>query len=166
VKIIAVVGTGSGCGKTTVACSILRGLPGLGAVKISPHEAPSRIEWGAGAPGKDTDLYAVHGAAPVARIIGPRAEVAQSWGLIRDRFRECRGVVFEGACALDLPEELFTVFVVGEQGMADRERRNREILARADLVLDRSSTVGDSTLVSAISVFLLGPAADQGGSCP
>jgi hypothetical protein len=166
VKIIAVVGTGSGCGKTTVACRILRGLPGLGAVKISPHEAPSRVEWGAGAPGKDTGLYAAHGAAPVARIIGPRAEVASSWGLIRDRFRECRGVVFEGACALDLPEELFAVFVIGEQGLADREQRNREILARSDLVLGRSSPVDDATLLSAVGAFMLGPAADQGGSRP
>lgn len=73
-KIIAVVGTGSGCGKTTVACRILAEIPRLGAVKISPRDCESHVEWGAGEPGKDTDLYVGHGAIRVARIIGPRAD--------------------------------------------------------------------------------------------
>jgi ABC-type dipeptide/oligopeptide/nickel transport system ATPase component len=114
VKIIAVVGTGSGCGKTTIACRILREIPGLGAVKISPREGASRIEWGAGEPGKDTDLFVRSGAVRVARIIGPREEVGSSWGLMKGEFDGYPGVVFEGASALDLSGDRLVVFVHGD----------------------------------------------------
>ena len=165
-NIIAVVGTGSGCGKTTVVCRILRAIPGLGAVKISPREGESLVEWGPGAPGKDTELFAGSGADPVARIVGPRAGVPPSWELIKDRFARCRGVVFEGACALDLDEERCVVFVVGTSGMADREERNREIAGKADVILERSSPFDEAALLRAVRAFLAAPEVkgDRAGS--
>ena len=134
-KIIAVVGTGSGCGKTTAACRILRAVPGLGAVKISPREVASRVEWGAGESGKDTDLYVGSGAVRVARIIGPRSAVGLTWERIMDQFEACRAVVIEGASALSLPGEKFVVFVVGDPEDQFREGRDREIRAVSDIII-------------------------------
>jgi hypothetical protein len=154
VKIVAVVGTGSGCGKTTVACRILREIPGLGAVKISPREGASRVEWGAGESGKDTDLYVGSGAAPVSRIIGPRDAVESSWEKIKGRFEGCRGVVMEGTSALNIPGERFVVFIVGETNSDQRDQRNRAIMAYSDVIFDRSSHSSADSMVAAIRIFL------------
>ena len=156
VKIVAVVGTGSGCGKTTVACRILREIPGLGAVKISPREGVSRIEWGAGEPGKDTDLYAGSGAVSVARIIGPREAVGQAWELIKGQFEGCQGVVIEGAGALEIPEERFVVFVVGNTKNDQREERNRAVAAISDIIIDRSPHLSVESSLDEIRTFLAG----------
>jgi molybdopterin-guanine dinucleotide biosynthesis protein len=156
VKIIAVVGTGSGCGKTTVACRILREIPGLGAVKISPREGASRVEWGAGEPGKDTDLFAASGAVPVARIIGPRETVGQSLELIKGHFDGCQGVVMEGTSALDIPGERFVVYVIGDAHDDQREGRNRAIVAISDIIIDQSSHSGVESSLDEIRTFLAG----------
>ena len=155
-KIIAVVGTGSGCGKTTVACRILREIPGLGAVKISPRDDESRVEWGAGEPGKDTDLFTGSGADPVARIIGPREEVGQAWELIKDHFERCRGVVIEGTSALEITGERFVVFVVGDTIEDQRKERNRAIAVKSDLIIDRSSHSGLVSSLDELDSFLAG----------
>jgi len=154
VKIIAIAGTGSGCGKTTVACRILRAIPGLGAVKISPREEPARVEWGSGAPGKDTDLYAHSGAVRVARIIGRRDTVGETWDLIKGQFEDCPGVVVEGACALAIPEELFVVFVVGVTQKPSRDERNSAIEEISDVIIDRSSHFEYNSLFKSINAFL------------
>ena len=138
-KIIAVVGTGSGCGKTTVACRILQAIPGLGAVKISPRDGASLVEWGAGRPGKDTDLYVRSGAVPVARIIGPRESVAASWAAISSAFKDRPGVVIEGASALDLPGARLVIFIAGAASEAGREHHNRALALKADVLMGQSS---------------------------
>lgn len=154
VKIVAVIGTGSGCGKTTLACRILQEIPGLAAVKISPRQCESRVEWGAGTPGKDTDLYLRSGAAAVARIIGPRQAAGHLWDRIEDRFAGCRGVVVEGTGALCMPGEQFIIFVVGENRKAPRDQKNREIEGIADLVVDRSSHSGPGSAIIAVREFI------------
>lgn len=154
VKIIAVVGTGSGCGKTTVACRILREIPGLGAVKISPREGAGRIEWGAGEPGKDTDLYARSGAVTVARIIGPRDEAGKAWELIKGRFDGCQGVVIEGTSGLDLSGDRYVVFVAGDTRNDQREQRNREMVAISDAIIERSSHMCLESALDRIRIFL------------
>ena len=156
-KIIAVVGTGSGCGKTTAACRILRAIPGLGAVKISPREGVSRVEWGAGAPGKDTGLFAASGAVRVARIVGPRDAVGATWNLIRGQFEGCPGVVVEGASALALPGERFVVFVVGDKQERAQGERNRALAAKSDVIIERSFHSSDESFVAMIHKFLTGP---------
>ena len=156
VKIIAVVGTGSGCGKTTVACRILREIPGLGAVKISPRECTSRIEWGAGEPGKDTDLYVGSGAVPVARIIGTRETVGQAWELIKGHFEGCKGVVMEGTSAIEIPGERFVVTVVGDTTNDKREQRNRDIAAKSSYIIRISSHFSVESLIDSIRKFMAG----------
>jgi molybdopterin-guanine dinucleotide biosynthesis protein len=161
VKIVAVVGTGSGCGKTTVACRILRAIPGMGAVKISPREGESRVEWGAGEPGKDTDLYHGSGAVRVARIIGPRDAVGASWERVKGRFEDCRGVVIEGTRSLEFPDERFVVFVMGDTSNGTREQENRAMMTIADVIVDRSSHLEVESLTRVIRTFLDGSANDR-----
>jgi len=140
VKIIAVVGSGSGCGKTTVACRILRAIPGLGAVKISPRGGPGRGGGGGGGggPGKDTDLYADSGAACVARIVGPRDEVVETWNRIKNAFQSCPGVVVEGSRSVDLPGERFVIFVAGSESGTVRTDREMAYSAISDVIIDGS----------------------------
>lgn len=158
-KLVAVVGSGSECGKTTVICRILKGIPGLGAVKLSPRQGESRVEWGPGDPGKDTDLYARSGAARVARIVGPREGTAQTWGEIRAEFGDCRGVVMEGARAVDLPDEKCVIFVDGRKWLEardeheEREERNRRLIALSDGIVeipphDERTVAGDFVVSS------------------
>jgi len=158
VKIIAVVGTGSGCGKTTVVCRILRAIPGLGAVKISPREGASRVEWGAGEAGKDTDLFSGNGAVRVARIVGPREMVGPTLGCIKGKFEGCQGVIIEGASALDLPGERYVVFVISNPEDRARDEINREIAIVSDIIIERSSHCGAESLLDAIRAFLAGSA--------
>lgn len=146
-KIIVVVGTGSGCGKTTVARSILRAIPGLGAVKISPRDGASRVEWGAGEEGKDTGLYAASGGVKVARIIGPRTAVGPTWELIKKQFKGCPGVVIEGVSALELPGERYVVFMVGASVEKKQKERNRAIAAISGTIIERSSHLSLEKLV-------------------
>lgn len=135
-KLVAVVGSGSGCGKTTVACRILRGIPGLGAVKLSPQAGESRVEWGPGDPAKDTDLYVRSGAVRVARIVGPRESAARTWGEIRAGFGGCRGVVIEGTRAVDFPEKKCVLFIAGRQSLDVREERNNGMMAISDAIVE------------------------------
>jgi hypothetical protein len=139
VKIVAVVGSGSGCGKTTVICRILQAIPGLGAVKISPREGVSHVEWGRGRPGKDTDLFFASGAAHVARIVGPRNSVVRSWELIKDSFEMYHGVIVEGSRSLDFPGEIFVIFVAGARWREVRQKRNRYFYQIATLIVESSS---------------------------
>ena len=155
-KIVVVAGTGSGCGKTTVVCRLLQAIPNLGAVKISPREGESRIEWGVGEPGKDTDLYLAHGAVRAARIIGPRVGVVPAWDLIKGKFDGLRGVVIEGACALDIPGEKFSVFVVGATVEEERAERNRVNAAKCQIIIDRSSHSSPETWISKVLGYLNG----------
>jgi hypothetical protein len=154
VKIIAVVGTGSGCGKTTVACRILRAILGLGAVKISPREGASRVEWGGGGPGKDTALFVESGAVPVARIIGPRTSVGTAWESIKGQFESRRGVVIEGASALSIPGDRLVIGILGESTGALRADKNRATVEKSDLIYDRSSHLADDILMEAVRKHL------------
>jgi hypothetical protein len=134
-KVIAVVGSASGSGKTKLACAILRAIPGLGAVKISPRAGPPRVEWGAGDAGKDTDRFAASGASLVARIVAPRARVTEAWAGVRASMERLPGVVVEGAGALALPAERFTVLVVTPQSLGERPARDLRLAVAADCIV-------------------------------
>ena len=135
VKIVAVVGSGSGCGKTTIVCRILRAVPGLGAVKISPREGPSRVEWGRGERGKDTDLYVDSGAACVARIVGPRDRVVETWSRIRISFESCRAVIVEGSRSVELPEERLVIYVDGGNPEESRKELRKSLITDSDIIV-------------------------------
>jgi hypothetical protein len=167
VKVIAVVGSASDSGKTRVACAILRALPGLGAVKMSPREGPSRIEWGAGQPGKDTERYAQSGAGAVARIVAPRDRLPEVWREMSGAFAGLPGIVVEGAGALDCAAERFTVFVAAPGTLGERSERDGRLAAAADwLVVVRpraASGVAEHPLIECLRgrIPVLSVEADQ-----
>jgi hypothetical protein len=134
-KVIAVVGSASGSGKTGVACAILRAVPGLGAVKISPREGPARVERGPGLPGKDTARYAECGAAAVARVVAPRERVREAWGSLARDFERLPAVVVEGAGALELPGRRLTIFVAAPATLGERPERDERLAADADWIV-------------------------------
>lgn len=134
-KIVAVAGTGSDSGKTTIVCRILRGIPGLAAVKISPRAGKPRVEWGPGAAGKDTARFAASGAVKVARIIAPRERVVEIWEEVKADFESLPGVVVEGASAVDLPGEKYVIFAIGQGDPRERFERNRRIAAISDCIV-------------------------------
>jgi molybdopterin-guanine dinucleotide biosynthesis protein len=117
-KIVAVVGSGSNSGKTTLVCRILRDHPGLGALKLSPREGVDpRIEWGPGAdPEKDTARFSASGAAKVGRIVGERGRIPHFWESVRPEFSGLEGVVVEGGGSLSFADEVLPVFVLGGSG--------------------------------------------------
>lgn len=134
-KVIAVVGSASGSGKTRLACDILRAIPGLGAVKISPREGQPRIEWGAGESGKDTARFAASGAAVVARIVAPRERVREIWDGMCGAFTGLPGVIVEGAGALTCAAERFTIFVAARESLGERSERDERLAAAADCIV-------------------------------
>lgn len=136
-RIVAVVGSGSGCGKTTVACRILGAVPGLGAIKISPRVCAPHVEWGPGAPGKDTERFSRSGAIKVARIVGPRGCAAGVWKAIQGEFSGCRGVLVEGVQGLSFSEDSLKIFVLGVEA-EDRIQKNRDIASSCDVYFDNS----------------------------
>jgi hypothetical protein len=133
--VIAVVGSASGSGKTRLACAVLRAIPGLGAVKISPRAGSPLVEWGPGEPGKDTARFAESGAAVVARIAAPRGSVPAVWDGMRGALEGLPGIVVEGAGALGLPAERFTVFVAAVASLGERAERDERLAAAADCIV-------------------------------
>jgi len=134
-KVIAVVGSASGSGKTTLACALLRAIPGLGAVKISPSDGAARVEWGPGKTGKDTARFAGCGAAAVARIVGPRERFPETWETVRAVFEPLPGVLIEGAGALALPDDRFTIFLAVPDTLGERPARDERLAAAADCIV-------------------------------
>ena len=134
-KIVAVVGSGSNAGKTTLACLLIGRIPGLGAVKISPCAGTARIERGPGRRGKDTARFAAAGASPVARIVAAREQISELWKTIKPDFADCAAVVIEGAGGISLPEEKFAIFVCGGGDSGGRKERADELIGAAQAIL-------------------------------
>ncbi len=134
-KMIAVVGSGSDSGKTTLVCRILAAVPGLAAVKISPREGECRVEWGPGERGKDTARFAASGAVKVARIVGPRPQVPQLWERLRAGLAGMKGVVVEGAGSVGCRCEKLTIFAASADHLMARPERDEALIAAADLVV-------------------------------
>jgi hypothetical protein len=175
-KVIAVVGSGSGSGKTALVCRLLRSLPGLGAVKISPRETASPgVEWGPGAAGggKDTARYAAAGAVRVARVVAPREEVPGLWGAVEAGMEGCRGLIVEGSRSLEVGKDRFGILVVGGREAGERPERIGSILGKVDLVIVNSPTLPDEMPLNDLiishkfersSMLLLDVEADEGSA--
>jgi hypothetical protein len=153
VKVIAVTGTGSGSGKTSFVVRLLRAIPGLGAVKISPRPGATSVEWGTGSAGegKDTARYLAAGAVRAARIIGPRGSAGQVWKDVELGMAGCRAVVVEGSGALEIGQPRLGILVAGGHEASERPERLGMILSKVDLVLINDPTLeGDLGLMDII----------------
>lgn len=134
-KVVGVIGSGSGCGKTTLVCALLREIPGLGAVKISPREdATAHVEWGGGPEVKDTARYIASGAKKAARIVAPRAEILSQWPAVLEAMKACRGVIVEGGADSLAGKRDLTIFLVGGRTSGVREERTRRLARGSDVI--------------------------------
>jgi molybdopterin-guanine dinucleotide biosynthesis protein len=133
--IVGVGGAFSGVGKTTVACSILRGLKGWGAIKYTKILLNSVLVDDRGMlakRGKDTALMLECGAERVIWLRSPRFRLR---GIVLEavsRLSDLEGIVVEGNSAVSLLKPDIVVFVAGG---ATIKRGAEGILAMADIVL-------------------------------
>lgn len=133
--IIGVGGAGSGAGKTTAACSILRVLEGWGAIKYTKTLLNSTLvddKRVLAKRGKDTALMLESGAERVIWLRSPRFRLGGILLEAVSRLSDLEGIVVEGNSAVSLLKPDIVVFV------ADGDRMKtgaEEILAIADIVL-------------------------------
>lgn len=133
--IIGVGGAGSGVGKTTVACSILRALEGWGAIKYTKTLLNSVLIDDKGVlakQGKDTALMLESGAERVIWIRSPRFRLR---GILLEailRLSDLEGIVVEGNSAVSILEPDIVVFVADEGNL---KKGSEKILTMADIVL-------------------------------
>jgi len=152
-KVVVVAGAASGVGKTTVACGLLRNLPGWAAIKVTrcrpgrpcPHRAgcdvcstldePYRLAEmtdANDAKGKDTWRMRRAGASRVAWLIARPGALEEGFNAALRGLSAAPGVVVEGNSAAALPGVDFVVMILRE-GMADRSPGADEAEARADV---------------------------------
>ncbi len=133
--IVGVGGAFSGAGKTTVACSFLRGLKKWGAVKYTKTLLSSVLvdeRSVLARSGKDTALLLESGAERVIWLRSPRFRLKGILMEAVSRLSCLEGIVVEGNSAVSLVEPDIVVFVAD----GDRLKRGAErILAVADIIL-------------------------------
>ncbi|HNQ23568.1 MAG TPA: hypothetical protein PKK06_10785 [Phycisphaerae bacterium] len=155
--VLAVIGPHSGCGKSTFVLQLLRHLPGVGCLKISPvHDA--RAPWPAGGAAdfafeavdsltcgdRDTGRYLSAGAAHVERLrhrgAGLRAGLAAACG----RFPPGMPVIVESSSALVFLRPRCVLLVV-RPPLREMKPATLAVLPRVtDLLWNMSSTGSDA----------------------
>lgn len=146
-QIVALAGTGSGAGKTTLGCLLAAELPGWGALKVSPvhgatnHGLDGEYEIRTAmtilcAQGSDTARYLAAGAFPVAWVVTRRESLAAAVAAALPRFARSPGVLVEGtSAALALPHARIALVVAP----GDWSPSARAIAPRTEWLVDSPS---------------------------
>jgi hypothetical protein len=159
--ILSVIGPHSGCGKTTFVIHLLRRVPGLGCLKVSPaHEWSDATIEGAEAvgqnfflegsaslnrSGKDTARYIEAGAAQVRRLRHRAAGLATGLQVALGRFPAGMPVVVESSSAVALLKPVAVILVV-RPPLREMKPATESILARVtDLMINASNHEGLAT---------------------
>ena len=113
-KIITISGAHKGVGKTALACKILKGLRGFGAIKttvskenISITSKDEAIE----VPGKDTALLKRAGAEKVVLVSSPRKDLGWALKVALGMVSGCKGVIIEGTSVLDYVKPVVAILI-------------------------------------------------------
>lgn len=133
--IVGVGGAFSGAGKTTVACSILRGLKGWGAVKYTKTLLNSVLvddEAVLSKSGKDTALMLQSGAERVIWLKSPRFRLRRILLEAISRLSDLEGIVVEGNSAVSLAKPDIVVFVANGERIKEGAEK---IFDMADIIL-------------------------------
>lgn len=158
--ILSVIGPHSDCGKTTFVAHLLRHVPGLGCLKISPaHEWPGKspasgvviggdyyLEGWAdlNRPGKDTALYLAAGAARARRLRHRRDGLAAGLEAALHDYPPGMSVVVEGSRAVRLLQPVAVVLVV-RPPIREMKPATEAILSRVtDLLINASDGEGQA----------------------
>ena len=135
-KTIVIAGSGSGCGKTTLAVRLIKMLPGWAAIKVSPSDLYTVVVDDPAAinePGKDTALMAAAGASHVVWVQSSMPELKETLPLAMNLAGDVPGIIIEGNAAADaiVPDTLIFVLGADLQIKPGAER----LLERADVVV-------------------------------
>ena len=135
-KTIIIAGSGSGCGKTTLAVQLIETLTGWAAIKVSPSDLytvvvddPAIIN----EPGKDSALMKAAGAAHVVWVQASMPELKESLPIAMNMTGDVPGIIIEGNAAADAVEPDTLIFVLG----ADLKIKPgaEKLLTKADIVV-------------------------------
>ncbi len=135
-KIITISGAHKGVGKTALACKILKGLKGFGAIKttvskknISITSKDEAIE----VLGKDTALLKEAGAEKVVLVSSPRKDLGWALKVALGMVSECKGVIIEGTGVLDYIKPDIAILIKA-RGKKTKESA-KKALKKVDLVI-------------------------------
>jgi molybdopterin-guanine dinucleotide biosynthesis protein len=141
VKVVVISGAHKGVGKTTLACRILKGLKGFGAIKttvskenISITSKDKAIE----VPGKDTALLKEAGAEKVVLVSSPRKDLGWALKVAMGMVSGCKGVIIEGTSVLDYikPDVAIMIKAKGKKIKPSAKRA----LKKADLIISSAES--------------------------
>jgi len=135
-KIVVISGGHKGIGKTALACKILKGLKGFGAIKttvskenISITSKNEAIE----VPGKDTALLKRAGAEKVVLVSSPKKDLDWALKVALGMVSRCKGVIIEGTSVLDYIKPDVAIMIKAK-GKAIKPSAKRA-LKKVDLVI-------------------------------
>jgi molybdopterin-guanine dinucleotide biosynthesis protein len=118
-RIIGIGGSGSGAGKTTIACRILESFGGWGAIKYTKTSFYSSIT---DEPdilmkeGKDTKRFFDSGAEKVLWIQSPFSELDEILPLALEMLSSVEGIVAEGNSLVEILRPDIVIFASGADG--------------------------------------------------
>jgi len=139
-RIICVTGAYSGAGKTTVAETLLKHLPGKwGALKYTKTSFYTSVkdETESAAEGKDTYRLRVAGAKLVIRIESPYEALAEAVSVAMSLLSGCDGIVAEGNSLIEFLPADVVIFVFGKDSKKIKPSAVKA-LQRADILVKGS----------------------------
>ncbi|MCK4648107.1 molybdopterin-guanine dinucleotide biosynthesis protein MobB [bacterium] len=135
-KIVVISGAHKGVGKTTLACKILKGLKGFGAIKTTVSKENISVtskDEAIGVPGKDTFLLKEAGAEKVVLVSSPRKDLGWALKVALGIVSGCKGVIIEGTSVLDYikPDVAIMIKAKGKEIKPSAKRA----LKKVDLII-------------------------------
>ena len=134
--LLGIGGGRSGAGKTTVACEILRKLPGWGAIKYTKTFFYGSITDDIdilSQKGKDTRRLLDSGAGKVVWVRAPFYELPEILPMAVEMLSQLKCIVIEGNGAIEVLRPDIVIFVSGSEGKI--KDGAEKILTMADIVV-------------------------------
>jgi molybdopterin-guanine dinucleotide biosynthesis protein len=135
-RIIGIGGSGSGAGKTTIACKILESFRGWGAIKYTKTSFYSSITDDPDMlrkEGKDTKRFLDSGAEKVLWVQSPFSELDEVLPLALEMLSSVEGIVAEGNSLIEILKPDVVIFASGADGKI--KSGAERILRMSDIII-------------------------------
>jgi molybdopterin-guanine dinucleotide biosynthesis protein len=162
--IIGIGGAHSSCGKTTLACGLIKLLtegrvfhllnpsPSIGAIKFTKESACSSLvddETALRETGKDTSRLYDSGARKVLWVRSTVESLDDLMPLAMGRLADCDCIIIEGNSAIEFVKPDIVIFIAGRTGEETKPSASR-LSARADIIIPT-----DTAAVSGANICVL-----------